>query len=67
MTSETIAMHTILLERRGAREKWFTRLHAKSISSADRIRDWLARTRGQDTLWISYEQSLTNALLRASD
>lgn len=57
---------TILLDRRTSRAKWFARLDAESVSSLARIRNSIAHA-SRDTLWISFEKTLTNALLKAVD
>lgn len=55
---------TFLLDRRTSRVKWFARLDAENLSSRTRIRDSLVHA-SKDTLWISFEKALTEALLKS--
>jgi len=57
---------TFLLDRRTSRAKWFTRLDAENVSSLARIRNSIAHA-SRDTLWISFEEALTNTLLKSVD
>jgi DNA-binding Xre family transcriptional regulator len=57
---------TFLLDRRTSRLKWFARLDVESLSSQTRIRDSLVHA-SKDTLWISFEKTLTEALLKSVD
>jgi len=65
-TTLTAPGKTFLLDKRRSRIKYFARLHAESVASLQRIRNSIANA-SKDTLWISYEQTLTNALLRSID
>ena len=58
--------NTILLDRRAARVKRFANLRPKNVTSVSRIPESIALAE-KNTLWISYEQSLTNGLLKALD
>lgn len=65
MATKTIERQkTFLLNRRTSCVKWFARLDAESLSSQTRIRDSLAHA-SRDTLWISFEKALTDALLKS--
>ena len=55
---------TFLLDRSRNRARRLSSLHPKVISSAIRMRSSVARAM-KDSLWISYEQDLTEALLRS--
>ena len=57
------AVQMFLLDKAKKRPERFLLLHPQVVSSAGGLRDSVARA-NKDTLWISYEKDLTEALLK---
>ncbi len=57
------AVQMFLLDKAKKRPERFLLLHPQVVSSARGLRDSVARAT-KDTLWISYEKDLTEALLK---
>ena len=66
MSSQKVSMQTIVLDRGSTRVERFAQLHAENVSTVKRVRQSIDRAK-RNTLWISYEQTLTTALLRSID
>jgi len=65
MATKTIERQkAFVLDRRTSRVRCFAQLDAESLSSLKRIRNSLAHA-SKDTLWISFREDLTDALLKA--
>lgn len=59
----TVARTTFLLDRAKKRPERFSALHPQTIATLAELRNSLAHAT-KDSLWISYEKDLTEALLR---
>ncbi len=60
---KAVARRTFLLDKRKKRSQRFSSLQPEIVSSLDELRHSLAQAT-KDSLWISYERGLTEALLR---
>ncbi|MGH7200299.1 MAG: helix-turn-helix domain-containing protein [Planctomycetaceae bacterium] len=57
-------LQIFLLDKTKRRARWFEPLHPQRVSSIGQVRKSLLRA-SRNSLWISYEENLTNALLHS--